>query len=89
METPSYTVEVSDGRKIPGGGVCKNVHLNLQGLHLQQDFYIFDLGGVDIVLSMEWLSQLGEIKANFSDLTLAIPTATGIHCLKGDNFDKG
>jgi hypothetical protein len=82
--TTSFTVEVGDGRKIPCEGVCQQLVLNIQGLYIQQDFYIFELGNVDIVLGMEWLAQLGEIRANFGDLILKVPTQTGVHVLKGD-----
>ncbi|XP_058727193.1 uncharacterized protein LOC131598628 [Vicia villosa] len=82
--TPSFSVEVGDGRKIPCGGVCHQLTLDIQGLTIQQDFYVFELGGVDIVLGMEWLAQLGEIRANFGDLLLKVPTPTGTHIIQGD-----
>nr|KYP61835.1 hypothetical protein KK1_016347 [Cajanus cajan] len=34
---------------------------------------------------MEWLASLGEIRANFRELTLRIPIAGGYHTLKGDS----
>lgn len=83
-ETPPYTVEVGDGRKIPCQGVCSQIKLLIQGLEVQQDFFIFDLGGVDMVLGMEWLSSLGEIRANFRELTLKVPIVGGYHVLKGE-----
>lgn len=83
-ETVPYTVEVWDGRKIRCAGVCPKLSLQIQGLEVQQDFYIFELGEVDIVLRMEWLAGLGEIRANFQELTLKVPTSKGIHVLRGD-----
>ena len=80
----SFTVEVGDGRKIPCLGVCSKLNITLQGLQVQQDFYVFDLGNVDIVLGMEWLAQLGEVRANFGDLILKVPTSSGFHVLQGD-----
>jgi hypothetical protein len=82
--TPSFTDEVGDGRKIPCGGVCQKLGLNIQGQYIQQDFCIFELQNVDIVLGMEWLAQLGEIRAKFGDLILKVPTQAGIHVLKGN-----
>jgi hypothetical protein len=58
--------------------------ITLQGLHVQQDFYVFELGNVDIVLGMEWLAQLGEVRANFGELILKVPTSSGFHVLQGD-----
>lgn len=33
---------------------------------------LFELGGADVVLGLEWLVSLGEVKANFRKLKLAI-----------------
>lgn len=57
-KTAPYTVEVGDGRKIHCEGVCSKLILQIQGVEVQQDFYIFELGGVDVVLGMEWLAGL-------------------------------
>lgn len=83
--TSIYTVEVGDGRKLDCEGICSELTLEMQGLKIQQDFYVFDLGGVDVVLGMEWLASLGEVRANFRELTLKIPVANGYHTLKGDS----
>ena len=37
-----------------------------------------------MVLGMEWLASLGEIRANFRELTLKIPTTEGSFTLKGE-----
>ncbi|KAJ1397185.1 Retrotransposon gag domain [Sesbania bispinosa] len=84
-ETAAYTVEVGDGRKIKCKGVCQQLILQIQKLKIQQDFFIFDLGGVDVVLGREWLAELGDITANFKDLTLKLPTSTGTMVLKGES----
>lgn len=60
------------------------ITLQTQGLEIRQDFYIFELGVVDLVLGMEWLASLGEIRANFKELTLKVPTIEGTKMLKGE-----
>ena len=37
-----------------------------------------------MVLGMEWLASLGEIRTNFRELTLKIPTTEGSFTLKGE-----
>ena len=37
-----------------------------------------------MVLGMEWLASLGEIRANFRELTLKIPATEGSFTLKGE-----
>jgi len=71
-DTPSYVVEVRDGHKIKCKGVCREVPLKVQEVSVQQQFFLFGLRGVDMVLSMEWLASLGEIRANFEQLTLVL-----------------
>jgi len=39
---------------------------------------------VDVVLGREWLARLGEIRANFRDLTLKVSTREGIRVLRGE-----
>lgn len=60
VDTPTYVVEK-----------CSELVLEIQGLKIQQDFFFFDIG-VDIVLGLEWLASLGEVKADFGKLKLTI-----------------
>ena len=71
-DTPSYVVEVGDGHKIKCKGVCREVPLKVQEVPVQQQFFLIGLGGVDMVLGMEWLACLGEIRANFEQRTLVL-----------------
>ncbi|KAL6495833.1 hypothetical protein OROGR_030396 [Orobanche gracilis] len=70
--TPSYIVEVGDGHKVKCKGKCSKLSLQLQGMEIEQDFYLFTLQGVDLVLGLDWLSGLGEVKANFGKLELTL-----------------
>lgn len=36
---------------------------------VEEDFYLFDLGGVDIILGIAWLAKLGEVVINWRDMT--------------------
>jgi len=53
-------------------------------MKIQQDLFVYEMTGVDVVLGMEWLASLGEIRANFRELTLKIPTTKGSFTLKGE-----
>lgn len=41
--------------------------MELPSLTVIQDFYVFELGGVDVVLGYEWLESLGKIKVDFKE----------------------
>ena len=71
-DTPSYVVEVGDGHKIKCKGVCREVRLKVQEVPVQQQFFLFGLEGIDMVLGTDWLASLGEIRANFEEQTLVL-----------------
>ncbi|XP_027905740.1 uncharacterized protein K02A2.6-like [Vigna unguiculata] len=71
-DTPPFVVEVGDGHKVRCQGKCQGFLLDLQGFQVQQQFFVFDLSGADIVLGLEWLASLGEVKADFGQLKLTI-----------------
>ncbi|XP_057458944.1 uncharacterized protein LOC130749580 [Lotus japonicus] len=51
--TPDYTVEVGDGYKIGCKGKCSDLKLMIQSLEVTQDFYLFGLNGIDLILMEE------------------------------------
>ncbi|XP_057444004.1 uncharacterized protein LOC130736175 [Lotus japonicus] len=83
-ETSTSTVEVGDGHKVQGSGVCRKVSVLIPGIEVVQDFYLFELRGVDVVLGLEWLAGLGDIKANFEKLTLKFKVGGQKVLLKGE-----
>lgn len=84
QQTKRYNVTVGDGYRVQGSGVCQDVELEIQGLKVLQSFYLFDLGGADIVLRVEWLESLGEVKVNWKLLTMKIKEGDRSICLRGD-----
>jgi hypothetical protein len=47
------------------------VEMQLQNLWTQQDLFLFELGGADVLLGVEWFAGLGQTRANFKDLTMS------------------
>lgn len=52
METPSYLVEVGDSHKVRCKGKCAQLKVQMQQVELLQDFYLFTLKGIDMVLGL-------------------------------------
>lgn len=48
-----------------GRTLCPYVRVEMQGIELQQTFHVFDMGGTDVVLRIEWLMSPGEVKMNW------------------------
>lgn len=71
-DTSPCWVKIGNGQRIMIRGVCKGVKLSLQGLLVKVDCFVFPLDGEDLVLGIDWLEKLGDIKANFRDMTLKV-----------------
>ena len=50
---------VADSKKIENVGKCHKVKLQMQEYNLESDFFAVPLGGVDVVLRIQWLQTLG------------------------------
>nr|KYP63840.1 hypothetical protein KK1_018427 [Cajanus cajan] len=73
--TEQYWVKVGDGHSVKAQGMCADLELVVQRVHLT----------VDMILGMEWLRGLGEIKANFDKLTLKVKVGGEVYQIKGDS----
>jgi hypothetical protein len=71
VEPSKFHVDVWDGFKINCQGVYGMVEMQLQNLWTQQDLFLFELGGADVLLGVEWFAGLGQTRANFKDLTMS------------------
>ncbi|KAJ1383054.1 Aspartic peptidase domain superfamily [Sesbania bispinosa] len=82
--TPKYTVEVETREKVRSRGICRDVVLEVQGVEIKQNFFIFDLGGTEVVLGMDWLASLGDIEANFRNLIIKWEVGGSKVALRGE-----
>lgn len=46
-----------------------NVPLQLPSLIVTTNYYIFPLGGVDVILGIAWLEILGDVQANCAKMS--------------------
>jgi hypothetical protein len=61
---PDMKVMVADGKKIENVGKCHKVKLQIQDFNLESELYTVPLGGVDVVLGVQWLQTLGTYSVN-------------------------
>ena len=61
---PDMKVMVVDGKKIEKVGKCHKVKLQIKYFNLESELYTLLLGGVDIILGVQWLKTLGTYSAN-------------------------
>lgn len=57
-------VRMGDGYKSQAQGRCKQLEIEINGFHLKCSPHLFDLGGPDVVLGIEWLRTLGDTIVN-------------------------
>ncbi|XP_022632487.1 uncharacterized protein LOC111240858 [Vigna radiata var. radiata] len=69
-ETPTYAVSLGDGCKKWTSGCCEKVELKLGNVKVEEDMYVFDLGGVDLILGIAWLAKLGEVVINWREMPM-------------------
>ncbi|KAF7810390.1 Retrotransposable element Tf2 [Senna tora] len=82
--TKSYRVTLGDGYTVQQQGCCKGLEIEMQGLRIRENFYLFKLGDVDMILGVEWLESLGEVRVNWKQLTMKFKTKQGLVCLVRD-----
>lgn len=65
VATTDFGVAIGDGRIMTSSGKCEGLKLIIQGIEIQGDFMLFDLGATDMVLGYTWLASLGETGINW------------------------
>ena len=64
---PNMTVMIADGKKIDNVGRCHKFKLQMQEYNLESDFIAVPLGGVNVVLGIQWLQTLGAYSKNHQE----------------------
>ena len=62
---PEFQVMVVDGATIKFLGKCHNIKLSMGEYVLNSPIISIPMGGVDVVLGVQWLQSLGTIAFNF------------------------
>lgn len=63
--TKNVRVRVASGEIIPSEGKCMGVKLKIQGTIFLVDVHVVFLEGCDMVLSIQWLQDLGIVYWDF------------------------
>lgn len=80
---PSF-VRLGDGNRKQPHGSCSNVQIIMGDYTMTGEFFLFDLGGVDIVLGVAWLMTLGEVKVNWRNLQMNFVHQGQLVTIQGD-----
>ncbi|CAN6454910.1 unnamed protein product [Victoria cruziana] len=92
-EHPMFEVTVGDGSKLQSYSMCPDVNLEIQGSSFIVDLYVLPIGGIDVVLGIQWLRTLGEVSWDFSKMTMSFKRPQGgemsLAAMKGPKIAKG
>lgn len=55
-ETSHYGVILGSGAAVQGKGICEKLEVQLKNWSVKEDFLPLELGGVDVILGMQWLA---------------------------------
>ncbi|CAJ2668611.1 unnamed protein product [Trifolium pratense] len=70
-ETPLMNIKLGDGSQTNTKGVCRNLDMQIGDFPLSPVVHLFELGGIDVVLGIEWLKTLGDMIVNWRQQTMS------------------
>jgi hypothetical protein len=70
------SIKLGDGHKINSTGVCEGIRMKLGMIEVVVDAFVLELGGLDMVLGVSWLSTLGKVVMDWKSLSMQF-------CLEG------
>ena len=75
-------VDVANESSMTCVAVCKGLYWTLQRLNFTTDVLLLPLGSYDMVLGIQWLETLGEIKWDFKSLRMEFEVHEKKHMLR-------
>lgn len=82
--TRGYGVIMGTGLAVKGMGVCRGVELLMQNYLVTLSLLPLKLGNADIILGVEWLETLGEVKSNWKEQVMKFNHNGTTVTLRGD-----
>ncbi|KAA0061899.1 disease resistance protein [Cucumis melo var. makuwa] len=83
-ETAHYGVILGSRTAIQGKRICEALEVQLKDWIVREDFLPSELGGVNIILGMQWLHSLRVTVVDWKNLSLTFTDNGKQICIKGD-----
>ncbi|MCH85577.1 enzymatic polyprotein, partial [Trifolium medium] len=64
------SIKLGDGHRVNSHGMCEGINLQLGQIDVVVDAIVLELGGLDVVLGVAWLSTLGQVVMDWKSLTM-------------------
>ncbi|WVY99731.1 hypothetical protein V8G54_025801 [Vigna mungo] len=75
---------LGDGHRKQTQECCQGVMLQLGGVEIAEQYHVFELGGVNMILGVDWLATLGEVVTNWGKLTMSFKQGEREVTIRGD-----
>ena len=82
--TIPYSVTLGDGSRVRVAGLSRDVALSLASEVFTISCYVFPLRNIDVILGVSWLASLGDVTANWNDLSMKFSVQERQVALRGD-----
>ncbi|KZV27244.1 hypothetical protein F511_04697 [Dorcoceras hygrometricum] len=82
-ETVRFGVCLGNGGRIQCQGLCRNLRVELGAYTAIITGHLFELGGVDVILGVDWLRTLGEVLLDWNRLRMRFSGGDQMVELKG------
>ncbi|XP_073035559.1 uncharacterized protein [Primulina eburnea] len=79
-----FGVCLGDGCRVSCQGVCRDLVADMGQCQIQIDGYLFELGGIDMILGVDWLRTLGDVLLNWAKMEMRFSWRDQTVTLKGD-----
>ena len=82
-DTWEFVVTLGDGNKKASRGKCEGLWIDIGENQLQVNAYVLEMGGIDLILGMEWLETLGEVRTDWRKKIMSFQQGDRLITLKG------
>jgi len=79
---------VANGNPLKCQGRFENIHVLLQGIPFMLTLYALPLYGLDLVLEVQWLEQLGTVACDWKKMTMEFMWKNQKQKLQGIDSDR-
>jgi hypothetical protein len=81
--TTAKSIKLGDGHRVKTSGLCKGIQMKLGDIEVKVDALVLDLGGMDMVLGVAWLSTLGKVVMDWKAMTMQFDHCNQLVKLQG------
>lgn len=82
-----FYVKVANGEKLGCTTIYNQVSIRMQGVTIITDLFALPLGGLDVVLGIQWLEELGEVTTDYKTGTMRFKWGDGMVTIKSGTDD--